>query len=266
MNIGTLSKTTLPGRPYLEGVTAVAFTQDDTVSAIEGNNDDGTLLSWTASHQLGSEFPDPQNGVITGMAAAPQGYVAVVEVDTDLYLWDPVTDRISSRYQESEQGVAAIAMSRDASILVTADGDRTVYLWHTGNMGAGPVKDISLLNTSVTALAVRPGGKTVAISGGGNSTYLWNPSNNKLGTVTGPPLGTTVNSMAFSPDGALLAIGDNNGTTYLWDVATGKPFPAIKDPSVGSVASVAFGPDGTTLATAYSNGFVYLWRLTIKTG
>ncbi|HEY1627941.1 MAG TPA: caspase family protein [Streptosporangiaceae bacterium] len=269
VNTGTSVKTKLPNPLYLEGVTAVAFTQDGTLSISVGTNDDGTSYSWNvANHRVEFDYPDPRNGIVTAMAGAPEGEIAVIEDSTDIYLWNPATDGIiPSLYQDpSKQGISAIAMSSDDGTLVTADGDRTVYLWHTGNMGAGPVKDISLLNTSVTALAVGPGGNTVAISGGGGSTYLWNPSNDKRTAVTGPPLNTMVNSMAFSPDGALLAIGDSNGTTYMWAVATGKPLPAINDPSVGGAAAVAFGPNGTTLATAYSNGFVYLWRLTIMTG
>ena len=253
--------------PDSQGVSTVTFGQDDTLATSDVN---GEAYAWDIkSLHARPDYPDPQNGIVTAIAGAPKGDVAVIEVSKDIYLWNPGTGGIAGPFIDpNTENLAAVAISPDGGTLATADGNRTVYVWNTGDLGAGPDEQSgnSLLNTSVTSLAVAPGGDAVAIAGGENA-YLWDPVSGKLTTLTSPS-GNSVTSVAFSPSGDLLAVGDSNGKTYLWDVVAphGTPLAAVSDPAPKGVASVAFGPDGTTLATADRDGYVYLWRLTIKSG
>ena len=253
--------------PSSKGVSTVTFGQDDTLATSDVN---GEAYAWDIkSLHARPDYPDPQNGIVTAIAGAPKGDVAVIEVSKDIYLWNPATGGIAGPFIDpNTENLAAVAISPDGGTLATADGNRTVYVWNTGDLGAGPDEQSgnSLLNTSVTSLAVAPGGDAVAIAGGENA-YLWDPVSGKLTTLTSPS-GNSVTSVAFSPSGDLLAVGDSNGKTSLWDVVAphGTPLAAVSDPAPKSVASVAFGPDGTTLATADRDGYVYLWRLTIKSG
>ena len=253
--------------PSSKGVSTVTFGQDDTLATRDVN---GEAYAWDIKPlHVRPDYPDPQNGIVTAIAGAPKGDVAVIEVSKDVYLWNPATGGITGPFSDpNTENLAAMAISPDGSTLATADGNRTVYVWNTGDLRAGANKQSgsTLLTTSVTSLAVAPGGDAVAIAGG-DDAYLWDPVSGKLTTLTSPS-GKTVNSVAFSPNGDLLAAGDSNGKTYLWDVVAphAKPLGAVSDPAPKSVASVAFGPDGRTLATADSDGYVYLWRLTIKSG
>ena len=189
--------------------------------------------------------PIRRTGSSLHIPGAPKGDVAVIEVSKDIYLWNPATGGIAGPFIDpNTENLAAVAISPDGGTLATADGNRTVYVWNTGDLGAGPDEQSgnSLLNTSVTSLAVAPGGDAVAIAGGENA-YLWDPVSGKLTTLTSPS-GNSVTSVAFSPSGDLLAVGDSNGKTYLWDVVAphGTPLAAVSDPAPKSVASVAFGP------------------------
>jgi WD40 repeat protein len=267
VNTSTWSESTVYDASYSRGVSTVTFAQGDILATGDAN---GEAYAWDIKPpRVRPDYPDPQNGTVTAIAGAPKGSVAVLEVSKDIYLWSPARNEIAGPYDDpNTENVAAIAISPDGGTLVTADGNRTVYVWNTGDLKAGPDEQSgnSLLNTSVTSLAVAPGGRDVAIAGG-EDAYLWDPVSGKLTTLTGPS-GQSVNSMAFSPSGDLLAVGDSNGKTYLWDVAAPHqtPLTDVSDPASKSVASVAFGPDGTTLATADSDGYVYFWQLTTKSG
>ncbi len=114
----------------------------------------------------------------------------------------------------------------------------------------------------VYAMALGPGGTTLADADDNGSTYVWDTATGKItATLTNPvTLGVSGPSMvAFGAGGTTLADADLNGRTYLWDTATGKITATLTNPASQGVEGVAFGPGGATLAAGDGNGRIYLW-------
>jgi WD40 repeat protein len=97
----------------------------------------------------------------------------------------------------------------------------------------------------VTAFALSPDGKLLAINAANFRTLLWDVSRSEPNGRLDGGFG----QLTFSPDGKLLA--DSAGK--LWAVATNEDVPQLAKDADEAISCVAFAPDGKVLATAGSN-------------
>jgi hypothetical protein len=75
--------------PSTKGVSTVTFGQDHTLATSDVN---GEAYAWDIKPlHARPDYPDPQNGIVTAIAGAPKGDVAVIEVSKNIYLWNPAT-------------------------------------------------------------------------------------------------------------------------------------------------------------------------------
>ena len=157
--------------------------------------------------------------------------------------------------------VDGVTISPDGTLLVSAETDGTVRLWHTAT--GRPCRPLPAdPGGFVNGVAFSPDGTLLASADNDGTVRLWNPA---TGRPAGPTIhadsGGSVNWVAFSPDGTLLASADDDGTVRLWNPATGQPAgPTIHADSGGGVNGVAFNQDGTLLASADDDGTVRLWN------
>jgi hypothetical protein len=131
------------------------------------------------------------------------------------------------------------------------------------------------LYEAVTALAIAPDGRTIAVATGaaiwgpvGGALSLWNLESRTLKARLGGH-GERINALAFSPDGRILASaggqfkgspGRRDYGVRVWDVETGN---ALSPPWLGhqeQVAALAFAADGRTLSTLDRDGVLIKWR------
>jgi WD40 repeat protein len=135
---------------------------------------------------------------------------------------------------------------------------------------AGPeVQRIAALSAPITALAVRPGGKLLAVAAsitgvsGTVSLYALPAKSGSAPVRTLPAHADMILDIAFSPDGRLLATTGYDRLIKIWEVETGKLLHTLKDHS-DAVYGLAFDPSGKLLASASADRAVKVWN--VETG
>ncbi|MEV6306104.1 TIR domain-containing protein [Actinoplanes sp. NPDC051861] len=164
------------------------------------------------------------------------------------------------------QGFAS-ALTSDGARLTTAYSDGTAAVWDMSKP-AGPVElgSMRIHSTYVDAVAVSPGGDTVAALGwrSDGSVTLTDLSDPRapvpLGKLPGGPFRGT---LAMSPDGNMLAVGNGEYHVTMWDISDPRhPVQHADLPIYDVATAMAFSPDGRTLAVASAlYRTVQLWSL-----
>jgi WD40 repeat protein len=164
----------------------------------------------------------------------------------------PVTTPDGYVFVPSWDGVRAVALSRDGSLLASAASDGLVRLW---DLPSGQER-ISLRGGTVVAraLAFAPDGKRLAAANADGSVHVWSLEADRVrvGRTSAPHL------FGFAPDGKTLAFGpgeEKPGEVDLWDVVSNQVRPLVKD-FPADVESASFSPDGAALAVRGPRGLV----------
>ncbi len=176
----------------------------------------------------------------------------------------PLNESVNGHFQ----GVTALAMSQDGSLIVSGATNGTIVIWDAATRStlSQPFEG----NTGpVSSLALSPDGEILASANlnGSGSIVLWNIANPakpvqiaQLAEENGSS--GDVFSLAFDRDGQILAAGHGNGSITLWDVENHTLIG--EGPLEGHrelVMSVAFSRDGNTLVSGSWDDTVILWDL-----
>ncbi|WP_433272751.1 TIR domain-containing protein [Actinosynnema sp. CS-041913] len=176
----------------------------------------GTVFEWKP------ETGTPSRTRLTDTTAysatwSPDGRVVAAGLqDGRVKLW---RDNAPKELERHGGPVGAVAVSPDATTLVTASDDGTVRLWNVADgtrIGEPLVGHVG----PVYAAAFSPNGEILATGGGDHSVRLWHlPTRRQLAPPHLAHHGT-VRSVAFSPDGRVLATGGDDGGVRLWDTGS----------------------------------------------
>ena len=110
----------------------------------------------------------------------------------------------------------------------------------------------------VTALAVSPDGKFVAVGTDRGPTRIVTPEGRDVRTVNPGP----VDRVAFDQGGKTFATGGRDGRVLVWDLASGRQLISL-DTGDAPVLSLAYTPNGR-LMTSADGGLTQLWQLDTK--
>jgi WD40 repeat protein len=115
----------------------------------------------------------------------------------------------------------------------------------------------------VRDLAVRPGGRSLAVLAGPNSVLVDLPAGSArpLTPPDGPTKGLppcAAPSLGFSSDGRLFARPSHEGLITILDTATGAIRQTLSG-HIGSVGALAFSPDGRWLVSVSEDNDVRIW-------
>ena len=117
-----------------------------------------------------------------------------------------------------DDGVRALAFSRDGLTLASADFDGTLRLWDL--RARKPLGEPLRENIGeVWSVAFAPGGGVLAAAGADGTVRLWNAQQGTPLAASTPGHGA-VRSVAFSPGGRLLASAGDDGAVWLRDPRT----------------------------------------------
>ncbi|WP_159399642.1 WD40 repeat domain-containing protein [Streptomyces alboflavus] len=222
-----------------------AFSRDGGTLAYTAESDGGTeLRRWSVdrrretaravipSYVASLLVPDGGGPVVT--SGTPAG-----NRDNDRHYVDAwsVGERTRTRQLHRRAGDEPSALSPNGRTVLARNGERIT-------IGSGESTRVLRGEISITAVAVSPDGRHLAVAGGNGRLTLWNASGTRrLGVLAesaaGPGTGATP-VLAFSPDGRHLAVGREDGTVRLWrptpPASPEPPTPAPKDPSSPSAS------------------------------
>jgi WD40 repeat protein len=168
--------------------------------------------------------------------------------------------------------VEAIAISPDASTLISGCSDDTIKVWNLTN---GQLQRTLVGHThTVTALAISPNGQIIASGSYDGTIKLWDKDTGEVRHTLETyyeEARKQIACLVFSPDGQILYSGSGGGNTFYWDANTGKELGSLGQMSLGSQL-LAMSADGRTLAGTYAGNFIVndlprgTRRFRIKTG
>lgn len=238
---------------------------------------DGVVRAWNLDliengrpieHILGGH----DRGEASGVAFSGEGNTLVSSgADGSVWIW--ASDRPEQTGAAIEANVTILRGHTDSvnrvsfvdggQSLVSGGYDDQLIFWDTST----GLRSSSFFigSRGITAVAVSPDERFVAVAGADNPIILWDvDQGQKIAELSDGHLAeATVWSVAFSPDGQLLASSDDTGLIRLWDVSeTASGVVQMLTPPLQhdqAVWSVTFSPDGEILASASSDTTIRLW-------
>jgi hypothetical protein len=249
-------------------VQSVAFNHDGTLLVAASR--DRVAMVWA----MGSEpsLADPpfayldHPGQVRSAAFDPNGrWLATSGGDGKVRLWAMAGLGTTRRpvFEATAHG-GPLAISDGGAIMVTGGSSDVAFrLWDLGGTEPRPLPEVSRHGNAVSAVALAPGGRTLATASLDGTIILWDVTdpNSPREHRTLAPRGGFALAVAFSPDGKLLASGHEDSTVRLWDVtdpASPRPLPNLSG-GFGSVYGVGFSADNRLLATASTDTTARLW-------
>jgi len=220
------------------GTSAVAASGDGRTLAAVG--DQGDLRVWRVDAAPGTT-PD---GTASDAVPAPAD-VADVRVDA--------------------RGLAAVVLTADGGLLLAAGTTGTVHAWDLSSGHPEPLPAVTPGHGPVTALALSPDGRTLAVPTGDGHVMLYAVTGTRLtahGQFALPGPAAAVTAVAFAADGRTLATGTATGRVQLWSLADrARPVAgATLTGPAAAVTSLAFTADGRRLAATSKDQRAYVWQ------
>jgi WD40 repeat protein len=242
------------------GVGAAAFrgpgVWTDGKTAAARATDAAKLLSL-----LDSGEPSP-GGEICALAVSPDGtLLATGTRDGSVGLWDASRQRQLARWTAHQGTVTALAFFLDSRALLSSGAERTVAHWFLEDEAFLPAGRWEAAG-HVTALAVAPDGRTVAVATGDRLEFRDAVRGNLLpgGALSVPNV--PLRALAFSPDGGSLAGGGGgDNAVRVWELAAGRPVSrlTLAGCTENWVRGLAYTSDGRTLVSLDTEGRVFAW-------
>ncbi|MEH1017632.1 TIR domain-containing protein [Micromonospora sp. CPCC 206060] len=244
---------------YGAEVRAVAFdatgTQLFTAGVSVYERDDGVLVWDVAVPGRARRVAHiPGTGLVLGLAVRSPDRLLAVAGTEGVVLWSVDGDRPRRRggIRTTLLPIYAGVFSPDGRLLVTASGERTVFLWDVSDPDQPrKVSGLPTFAKPVFACDLSRDGRTLAVADGDGVVTLWAVADpaHPVELARLPGHTNIADAVAFSADGALVMSGGGDGRALVWTTAvTSAPVRVSRtDTGAAAVTDVATGPDGGTV-------------------
>ena len=256
-----------------DNVHSLAFTQDGSVLAAAGGNDqDFSIQLWDVVNGYFLNELDGHTGIVWDLAFSPDGqFLASVSSDKTAKIWDWRNKTLIQSLDFPGQ-VVSVRFSPDGQTLSIGGVDEPVNqiqnaaIW---TFSVGSWKPLQKLTEylNITALAYSPDGRWLVGGGTSRNVQVWRASDG--GPVLTLSHAHQVAKAAVSPDSSTVATATcqttvnevcTEGGVWIWDLLTGKLVRRLAG-FADAVESVAFSADGSTLIAASRNGTLSFYNM-----
>ncbi|MCI0640909.1 MAG: WD40 repeat domain-containing protein [Gemmataceae bacterium] len=216
---------------------------------------EGTIRIWNPATGKESDILLGHNAGITSLALNPAGNVLVsTGADGQVGAWQLPIAPVKAMPHPDQ--IAAVALSSDATKLVTGGADKIARLWHLAN--AAKERDFPGPTLAITSVALSPNGTLVAAGSADKTVHVWSVADGKLLQKIALP--AVVQAVAFHPDNKTLAAGLADNTLKLLGAGDGKEMKSLGGHS-GAVQALAFSAKGDLLFSGGADKSVQIWTL-----
>jgi WD40 repeat protein len=206
-------------------------------------------------------------------------YLYTLNGDDQVRVWDmSALDKPPSVANDFRKQGRVFVTDTGAEVLTAFEGvlaavDRasgTVAVIVSGGVGVGPINGqasltIPIESQDVKALALSPGGDTLAMGGSDGRITLWNAATGEklLTELPYPTPGNgeeSVLALAVGPEAKQLAAGYAHGALVLWNLTAPGPSAVLLETLYSGARRIVFDRAGDRLLVGYGNS-VALWDL-----
>lgn len=156
--------------------------------------------------------------------------------------------------------VRSLAFTPSGDTLISSSDDGKVLSWNLDleKKSSARPKLVRSLGSPVTALAVSPDGKKLAIgTWDGDLEMLVLRMPGSVRSFEGHR--ETVTALDFHPSGDYLASGSADDTLVVWDASSGEELLSCHQGNEYDVTTVAFDPTGTRILTGDGENQIKIW-------
>jgi WD40 repeat protein len=233
---------------------------------------DRQILLWSILDGRKLHTLSPET-LVRCLALAPDGTILGGGGDDGaVRLWEVASGKQVGFFKEGSDWLACLAFSADGKRLTAAGFDGRVRVWDRcsgkkimeGPVPAKPAPKGAVVEPLpvITALALSPDEKELAVGGADGVVHLLQASDGKV-LRSLPGHGSVVTALAFHATGSLLVSASKDRTLRLWNPTNGQLIKALEG-HTSWVQGVAFVARGTRLASVGADRTVRLWDLTSK--
>ncbi len=201
------------------------------------------------------------------LAISPDGRMLAsnAEAENTVRLWDLAAAKQLLTLPDG-LGDSSLLFSPDSSLVVGANSDTVLRVWHAGS--GKQVAVIDELPVTMFAMVFSPDGRYFGAAGADRTIHVFETGGwKKVAALNGQP--EMITALALAPQGRILVAGGFDDVTVknptkvlIWDVPARSIMRTI--PARHRVESVAISPDAQWVAVADAEKTVHVWSASPK--